>query len=161
MKTGPHLLDGFQAPRGRQDPENERFSAKSQTPGFYMVSNITVRGVDRFILSAGLTVKAERSIGKKMEKAFTTQKGTTNDDYLVQIPGSYIFEGLGSPCQLRRGPSFRERPAILNTICLSAGRHGSTQHPPFKLHGFSGKSRRTFSRWAAHVTYASDALFYH
>ena len=100
-----------------------------------MVSNITVRGVDRFIFSGGLTVKAERSIGKKTEKAFITQKGTTNGEYLAQIPGSYIFEGLGSPCQLRRGPSFRERPAILNVICLSAGHHGSTQHPPFKLHG--------------------------
>ena len=28
----PTFLDGFKAPRGRPDPENDRFSAKSKTP---------------------------------------------------------------------------------------------------------------------------------
>ena len=28
----PTAVDGFEAPRGRRDPENDRFPAKSQTP---------------------------------------------------------------------------------------------------------------------------------
>ena len=79
-----------------------RLATSIFAPGFYKITNIVVRGIDRrHWWSNGLTVKASRYHGPQQIAAFTTQKGEVDQSsssilQSVHFAGSYTFEGHGS-----------------------------------------------------------------